>query len=77
MIGRVALTALELPDQQRTFDAVTAQITGQGRIVEAVLREDVDEFGDTGHPGSVSHPFTGPTLICARDLREPLTDLRP
>jgi hypothetical protein len=63
MEGRVALSALELPDLQRAVDAVSAQISDERRVVEAVLGQDVDEFGYTGHLGSVSYPLTQPTLI--------------
>ena len=63
MKGGVALTTLKLADLQRALDAVHLEIPDQRRLVETVLRQDVDEFGYTGHLGSVSHPLTRPTLI--------------
>jgi hypothetical protein len=63
MKRRVALAALELPDLQRALDAVTAQIANERRFVETMLGQNVDEFGYTGHLGSVSYPLTQPMRI--------------
>ncbi len=80
MEGGIALTALELADFHRPVDPVCTQVPAQCGLIDAVLRQHVDQLGYTGHARSVSYPFTRPTLIaramCTHPCQTfPMTDL--